>query len=173
MHTFGGGTWTSEFALETGLADVLFGNAGLYATYSLAPRVQYSLPRAFKAAGYRVIAVYSHSGEFLNARNAYENYGFDMFYDGTDLGLGWESTDEDLYEAFRQIYSDEVEAHPDQSLFVFTLSLHRCSRASSSHPRWMPGSISTSAITCTAQNSQARCWTRCKHCFGAADAPRC
>ena len=125
VHTFGGGTWTSEFALETGLADVLFGNAGLYATYSLAPRVQYSLPRAFKAAGYRVIAVYSHSGEFLNARNAYENYGFDMFYDGTDLGLGWESTDEDLYEAFRQIYSDEVEAHPDQPLFIFTLTLHQ------------------------------------------------
>ena len=125
VHTFGGGTWTSEFALETGLADVLFGNAGLYATYSLAPRVQYSLPRAFKAAGYRVIAVYSHSGEFLNARNAYANYGFDMFYDGTDLGLGWESTDEDLFEAFRQIYADETEAHPDQPLFLFSLTLHQ------------------------------------------------
>lgn len=125
VHTFGGGTWTSEFALETGLADVLFGNAGLYATYSLAPLVKYSLPRAFKAAGYRVIAVYSHSGEFLNARNAYANYGFDMFYDGTDLGLGWDSTDEDLFEAFRQIYSDETEAHPDQPLFIFTLTLHQ------------------------------------------------
>ncbi|MEP6881574.1 MAG: sulfatase-like hydrolase/transferase [Dokdonella sp.] len=125
VHTFGGGTWTSEFALETGLADVLFGNAGLYAPYSLAPRVKFSLARAFKAAGYRVIAIYSHSGEFLNARNAYANYGFDMFYDGTDHGLGWESTDADLLNVFRQIYSDETEAHPDQPLFIFTLTLHQ------------------------------------------------
>ncbi|MFA7321918.1 MAG: sulfatase-like hydrolase/transferase [Dokdonella sp.] len=125
VHTFGGGTWTSEFALETGLADVLFGNAGLYAPYSLAPRVEYSLPRAFKAAGYRVIAVYSHSGEFLNARNAYANYGFDQFYDGTDHGLGWESTDADLFEVFEQIYADETRAHPQQPLFIFTLTLHQ------------------------------------------------
>lgn len=125
VHTFGGGTWTSEFALETGLADVLFGNAGLYAPYSLAPRVVHTLPRAFKAAGYRVIAVYSHSGEFLNARNAYANYGFDMFYDGNDLGLDWKSTDADLLRAFRTIYADETEAHPDQPLFIFSLTLHQ------------------------------------------------
>lgn len=125
VHTFGGGTWTSEFALETGLADVLFGNAGLYAPYSLAPRVEHSLPREFKAAGYRVIAIYSHSGEFLNARNAYANYGFDEFYDGTDHGLGWESTDADLFEVFEQIYADETQAHPDQPLFIFTLTLHQ------------------------------------------------
>jgi phosphoglycerol transferase MdoB-like AlkP superfamily enzyme len=125
VHTFGGGTWTSEFAFETGLADVLFGNAGLYAPYSLAPRVVHTLPRAFKAAGYRVIAVYSHSGEFLNSRNAYANYGFDMFYDGSDLGLGWDSTDQDLFRVLREIYSDETEAHPNQPLFIFTLTLHQ------------------------------------------------
>ena len=125
VHTFGGGTWTSEFALQTGLADVLFGNAGLYAPYSLAPRVVYTLPRAFKAAGYRAIAVYSHSGDFLNARNAYANYGFDMFYDGSDLGLDWNSTDADLLREFREIYADETEAHPDQPLFIFSLTLHQ------------------------------------------------
>lgn len=125
VHSFGGGTWTAEFAVETGLADELFGNAGMYAPYSLAPRVKYTLPRALKNAGYRVIAVYSHSGEFLNARNAYAHYGFDMFYDGTDFGLDWDSTDADLFRVFRQIYSDEVEAHPDQPLFIFTLTLHQ------------------------------------------------
>ncbi len=125
VHTFGGGTWTSEFALESGLADVVFGNAGLYAPYSLAPRVSFTLPRAFKAAGYRTIAIYSHSGEFLNARNAYANYGFDAFYDGTEHGLGWESSDADLLKVFGQIYADETEAHPDQPLFIFTLTLHQ------------------------------------------------
>lgn len=125
VHTFGGGTWTSEFALMTGLADVLFGNAGLYAPYSLAPRIAHTLPDAFKAAGYRVIAIYSHSGEFLNARNAYGNYGFDKFYDGTDYGLGWKSTDAELLAVFREIYAEETAARPEQPLFIFTLTLHQ------------------------------------------------
>ncbi|MEP6511954.1 MAG: sulfatase-like hydrolase/transferase, partial [Dokdonella sp.] len=84
VHTFGGGTWTSEFSLLTGLSHTLFGNAGLYANYNLAPRVVYTLPRALKQAGYRVIAIYSPNGNFLNARNAYDDYGFDAFYDGAD-----------------------------------------------------------------------------------------
>ncbi|HVV95649.1 MAG TPA: sulfatase-like hydrolase/transferase, partial [Rhodanobacteraceae bacterium] len=53
VHTFGGGTWTSEFAVLTGLAHTLFGPAGLYAPYNLAPRVDHTLPRVFRAAGYR------------------------------------------------------------------------------------------------------------------------
>ncbi|MEO8459480.1 MAG: LTA synthase family protein [Dokdonella sp.] len=125
VHTFGGGTWTSEFALLTGLAHDLFGNAGLYAPYNLAPRVEFSLPRAFKAAGYRAIAIYPMSGEFLNARNAYRHYGFDAFYDGTDYGLDWESHDADLLAVFRRIYAEEKKSHGDQPLFVFMLTLHQ------------------------------------------------
>jgi phosphoglycerol transferase MdoB-like AlkP superfamily enzyme len=125
VNTFGGGTWTSEFALLTGLAHTLFGNAGWYAPYNLAPRVEHTLPRAFRAAGYRAIAVYPMTGDFLNARNAYDFYGFDAFYDGTEYGLGWESTDADLLKVFERIYSDEKRAHPDQPLFVFMLTLHQ------------------------------------------------
>jgi phosphoglycerol transferase MdoB-like AlkP superfamily enzyme len=125
VHTFGGGTWTSEFAVLTGLAHTLFGPAGLYAPYNLAPRVDHTLPRVFRAAGYRAIAVYPMTGDFLNARNAYDYYGFDAFYDGTEYGLGWESTDADLLEVFRRIYEDEKRVHPDQPLFVFMLTLHQ------------------------------------------------
>ncbi|GAA0722718.1 sulfatase-like hydrolase/transferase [Dokdonella soli] len=125
VHTFGGGTWTSEFSLLTGLAHTLFGNAGLYAPYNLAPRVAFTLPKAFKGAGYRAIAVYPMSGDFLNARNAYDYYGFDAFYDGTQYGLGWESHDADLLRVFERIYADEKRVHPDQPLFVFMLTLHQ------------------------------------------------
>jgi phosphoglycerol transferase MdoB-like AlkP superfamily enzyme len=125
VHTFGGGTWTSEFAVLTGLAHTLFGAAGLYAPYNLAPRVDHTLPRAFQAAGYRAIAVYPMTGDFLNARNAYDYYGFDAFYDGTQYGLGWESTDADLLKVFERIYADEKRVHPDQPLFVFMLTLHQ------------------------------------------------
>jgi phosphoglycerol transferase MdoB-like AlkP superfamily enzyme len=125
VHTFGGGTWTSEFSLLTGLSHTLFGNAGLYAPYNLAPRVAFTLPKAFKSAGYRAIAVYPMSGDFLNARNAYDYYGFDAFYDGTEYGLGWESHDADLLAVFERIYADEKRIHPDQPLFVFMLTLHQ------------------------------------------------
>ena len=125
VHTFGGGTWTSEFAVMTGLAHTLFGPAGLYAPYNLAPRVDYTLPRTFRAAGYRAIAVYPMTGDFLNARNAYDYYGFDAFYDGTEYGLGWESTDADLLKVFERIYADEKRVHPDKPLFVFMLTLHQ------------------------------------------------
>lgn len=125
VHTFGGGTWTSEFSLLTGLSHTLFGNAGLYAPYNLAPRVAYTLPRAFKQAGYRAIAIYSPNGNFLNAHNAYDDYGFDAFYDGADYGLGWHTRDSDLLQAFERIYTDERRMHPDQPLFVFMLTLHQ------------------------------------------------
>lgn len=125
VHTFGGGTWTSEFSLLTGLAHTLFGNAGLYAPYNLAPRVAHTLPKAFKRAGYRAIAVYPMTGDFLNARNAYDYYGFDAFYDGTQYGLGWESHDADLLAVFKRIYEDEKRVHPEQPLFVFMLTLHQ------------------------------------------------
>ncbi|WP_440223754.1 sulfatase-like hydrolase/transferase [Dokdonella sp. MW10] len=125
VHTFGGGTWTSEFALLTGLADVLFGNAGLYAPYNLAPRVAHTLPDAFKAAGYRAIAIYPVSGDYLNARNAYADYGFDAFYDGNDYGLDWHSTDADLLRVFRQVHAEERAAHPNRPLFIVTLTLHQ------------------------------------------------
>ena len=72
-----------------------------------------------------MIAVYSHSGEFLNARNAYEDYGFEAFYDGTDYGLGWKSTDDDLLQVLSKIHAEETTANPERPLFIFTLTLHQ------------------------------------------------
>lgn len=123
LHVWGGGTWTSEFALLTGLNHLSFGEAGLYAPYNLAPRVAYTLPRVLHAAGYRVIAIYPMTGDFINARNAYKDYGFDKFYDGQDYGLSWESPDSDLVQVFDRIYAQEKAAIGKQPLFVMMLTL--------------------------------------------------
>jgi len=125
MHVWGGGTWTSEFALLTGLNHNSFGEAGLYAPYNLAPRVAYTLPRVLHAAGYRVIAIYPMTGDFINARNAYKAYGFDKFYDGQDFGLSWESPDSDLVQVFDRIYAEEKKAIGKQPLFVMMLTLRQ------------------------------------------------
>src|SRR5580765_2406001 len=125
VHVWGGGTWTSEFSLMTGLNHLSFGDAGLYAPYNLAPRVNFTLPRVLHAAGYRVIAIYPMSGDFINARNAYKNYGFDAFYDGKDYGLSWESSDNDLFQVFNQIYDKEKQVYGKQPLFVMMLTLRQ------------------------------------------------
>jgi phosphoglycerol transferase MdoB-like AlkP superfamily enzyme len=125
VHTWGGGTWTSEFALLSGMAHTSFGDAGLYAPYNLAPRISHSLPKVLHAAGYRIIAVYPMSGNFINARNAYKFYGFDAFYDGQDYGLSWESTDNDLIQVFNQVYDKEKKAIGKQPLFVMMLTLRQ------------------------------------------------
>jgi len=125
VHVWGGGTWTSEFALLTGLNHNSFGEAGLYAPYNLAPRVTYTLPRVLHAAGYRVIAIYPMTGDFINARNAYKFYGFDTFYDGQDYGLSWESPDSDLMQVFDRIYAEEKKTIGKQPLFVMMLTLRQ------------------------------------------------
>jgi phosphoglycerol transferase MdoB-like AlkP superfamily enzyme len=125
VHVWGGGTWTSEFALLTGLDHQIFGDAGLYAPYNLAPRVIHTLPNVLHEAGYRTIAIYPMSGDFINARNAYKFYGFDKFYDGQDFGLSWESSDNDLMQVFDRIYADEKKQFGDQPLFIMMLTLRQ------------------------------------------------
>jgi len=77
VHTFGGGTWVSEFAALTGMPQDIFGPGGMYAPYVLAPHVHDSLPRLLKKLGYLTVAVYPTHGEFLNGRDAYKAYGVD------------------------------------------------------------------------------------------------
>ena len=125
VHTFGGGTWTSEFAFITGLAHTLFGNAGLYAPYNLAPLVQFNIARSLKAQGYRVVALYPMKSSFINADNAYRDYGFDALYDGAELGLKKHPRDAEVFDLFWKLYQQERVARPQQPLFFFVLTLRQ------------------------------------------------
>ncbi len=105
VHTWGGATWTSEFAFFAGLPHTVFGAAGIYAPYNIVPRLAYSLPRQLKALGYRTIAIYPMGKEFVGAATAYRDYGFDEFHDASELGLHWESTDSDLMQHVQALYA--------------------------------------------------------------------
>lgn len=124
VHTYGGATWTSEFAFLAGLPHTLFGPAGVYAPYNLAPRVRASLPRQLKALGYRTIALYPMAADFVRAAGAYADYGFDEFHDATELGLEWESTDADLIERFERMYR-RLRAEREQPLFFMLLTMRQ------------------------------------------------
>ncbi len=124
VHTFGGGTWMSEFAALTGMPHDIFGAGGMYAPYVLAPHVRNSLPMQLQRLGYLTIAIYPTNGSFLNGRNAYRAYGFDRFYDAIDLKLDeWEETDAQMFAAAKRVY-DQVKK-PGQPVFVMILTLNQ------------------------------------------------
>jgi hypothetical protein len=125
VHTFGGATWTSEFAFLAGLPHTLFGPAGIYAPYNLVPRLRISLPRVLKAHGYRTIGIYPMSREFGNAGNAYAAYGFDALYDASDLNLRWESPDTEFASRVEEIWRREREQADGAPLFVFALTMRQ------------------------------------------------
>ncbi|HJR14729.1 MAG TPA: LTA synthase family protein [Rhodanobacteraceae bacterium] len=125
VHTWGGGTWTSEFAFLSGLPHTLFGPAGVYAPFNLAPRIRYTLPRLLDADGYRTVGIYPTDGDFMNGRDAYADYGFDAFYGGRELKLGWGATDEEVFRAFEHVFETEKANADGKPLFVFMLTLHQ------------------------------------------------
>lgn len=122
VHTFGGGTWVSEFAVLTGMPQDIFGAGGMYAPYVLSPHVRDSLPQQLQRLGYLTVAIYPTNGAFLNGRNAYTAYGFDQFYDAKDLGLEeWEESDTQMFDAAKRVY-DKVKK-PGQPVFMMILTL--------------------------------------------------
>jgi phosphoglycerol transferase MdoB-like AlkP superfamily enzyme len=125
VHTWGGGTWTSEFAFLSGLPHTLFGPAGIYAPFNLAPRIRFTLPRLLDADGYRTVGIYPTDGDFMNGRDAYADYGFDAFHGGRELGLGWGATDAEVFRAFERVFETEREKAHGKPLFVFMLTLHQ------------------------------------------------
>ncbi|MES2405582.1 MAG: sulfatase-like hydrolase/transferase [Pseudomonadota bacterium] len=125
VHTWGGGTWTSEFAFLSGLPHTLFGPAGVYAPFNLAPRIRYTLPRLLDADGYRTVGIYPTDGDFMNGRDAYADYGFDAFYGGQELNLDWGATDAEVFAALQRVFKAEKAKAGGKPLFVFVLTLYQ------------------------------------------------
>ncbi|MEW5306097.1 MAG: hypothetical protein WDW36_008591 [Sanguina aurantia] len=123
-HTFGGGTWVSEFATLTGMPQDIFGPGGMYAPYVLAPHVRDALAIQLRRLGYLTIAIYPTGGSFINGRNAYTAYGFDHLYDVSELKLDeWEETDKQMFDAAKRVY-DKVKK-PGQPVFVMILTINQ------------------------------------------------
>ena len=120
---FGGGTWLSEFAFETGVRHDSFGPAGEFASFSVAPHVNRSFVRSLKAAGYRTVALYPTPGGMMNGRIAYAGYGFDEFLDAAELGLpeDWGTPDGQVHEAVRRVLARERQR--EQPVFLFALTI--------------------------------------------------
>lgn len=123
VHTTAGGTWLSEFTFLTGFDWRVFGPAGAHAPINLAHRLRTALPKHLQALGYQTIAIYPVAGNFLNAREAYRQYGFEHFLAVEDLELSsdWRHTRDG---ALFSKALDTVERLRDgRPIFVFLLTI--------------------------------------------------
>jgi len=107
----------------SGLDWRLFGRGGAFAPVSLAPRLRSALPRYLRSLGYRTVAVYPTAGNFLSARNAYEHYGFDEFYDSGDLHLPPEWGDTRDAMVFDKALALGQRGNDARPVFVFLLTI--------------------------------------------------
>jgi hypothetical protein len=126
VHTYGAGTWLAEFALATGVPHRLYGPAGEFAPFNVAPGVRRSFVRSLKAAGYYTVAVYPTRGGMMNGRTAYGYYGFDEFYDSNDLGLpgGFATPDSRMHEAALKVLASARGHGKPVFLMVLTIFNH-------------------------------------------------
>lgn len=126
VHVFGSGTWLSEFAFTVGVPHDVYGRAGAYAPFNVAPKVSGSFIRSLKKAGYHTVALYPVRGGMMNARAAYRHYGFDEFRDAADLGIegGYGVTDQKMHQtALRVLHELEGKRKP-VFLMVVTIFNH-------------------------------------------------
>lgn len=103
VHTFGGGTWRTEFSLTTQMRPQEFGGDGLYVFHQLEGRVHRSVFTELKKLGYRTVVFYPVPGFFINAAPFYASIGVEEFYDPQSLGISkgwnWKIPDKAFYTA--------------------------------------------------------------------------
>lgn len=86
VHTYGGGTWRSEFSALTGLSSSDFGVLAGSVFYSAVFHVQDSLWSRLKRAGYKIIIVTPFAEGSYNSGKAYRQLGVDEMIHVADLG---------------------------------------------------------------------------------------
>lgn len=126
VHTYGGGTWLSEFALVTQMRPQEFGDGGWYVFHQLPGRIKSSLFTQLKELGYHTVVIYPVPGFFLNARQFYNSIGVDEFLDPGQLGISkgwdWKIPDASFYSA---ALKKAEEAGPKPiAVFMLTINQH-------------------------------------------------
>jgi len=125
VHTVGGRSWLSEYALLTGIPSSLFSETAVR-PFSLADSKTWTIAHTLDAHGYRTIGMYAAPTDSLfPARKTYLSLGFDDFLgvpemrerfgeaDGTDDGI--------LLNATRRLLEDTEQP---VFLFIVTHDLH-------------------------------------------------
>ena len=137
VHTFGGGTWLSEFSLISGLSSRDFGAMAMSVYYTVTPHLTTSLVKNLKENGYHTVVLTPSNKSAYNAESAYRDFGFDEVLQPQDLGYPgsktknlWEIESAELLKYAKKI----VERKTDQPLFLFMLTLKEHGPYDEDHP---------------------------------------
>lgn len=126
VHTFGGGTWRSEFALMSGLPSSDFGVAGGAVFYVVTPHLTHSLFRELRRHGYRTVVLTPFNKSAYHARSAYADMGVEIVLQPQDLGHRGKPSDNlwDISSADMAGYARKVlERYADRPIFLFMLTM--------------------------------------------------
>ena len=136
VHTYGGGTWRSEFALFTGLPSSDFGVAASAVFYVVTPHLTHSLFRELRQHGYRSVVLTPFNKSAYHARAAYADMGADIVLQPQDLGYPAEPSDNlwNISSAEMAAYAAKVlERYADKPIFLFMLTIKEHAPYDSSH----------------------------------------
>ncbi|GFN47439.1 sulfatase domain-containing hypothetical protein [Candidatus Regiella insecticola] len=127
VHTFGGGTWLSEFTALTGLPSDDFGAMKNSVFYSVVDHLSDSLFKQMKDNGYYTVVLTPFNKSAYNANHAYKIMGADKIIQPQELGYPgklqenlWHIPTADILNYVKQILT----AQTDKPLFVYALTMY-------------------------------------------------
>ncbi|QCU00662.1 phosphoglycerol transferase [Campylobacter hyointestinalis subsp. hyointestinalis] len=132
VHTFGGGTFKSEFEILTGLSVNDFGVNSSTVFYNVTEHLSHSLPKMLKEHGYYVISLNPLVPKYFNVYNAYKDLGVDKYFHPYDLECGkefkngdsyknlWKISSKKLGECVKEIYNKYKDKEP---LFIYATTI--------------------------------------------------
>lgn len=127
VETFAGASWTTTFALMTGLPAIDFGWMRPYLPIFMAGKVKNSLPLMMAACGYRTLAVMPTRYEMVNEGPFLKSIGFQEVYDRDDVGANSShARDKIFYDFTTKLISEHRATNDPRPLFVFlqTMTTH-------------------------------------------------
>lgn len=86
VETFGGGTWTTNFSVLTGLSSADFEAQSPFLTTFLEGRVSGAIPELMARCGYRTVAILPMKHSFVNEGPFLESIGFESVFDYEAIG---------------------------------------------------------------------------------------
>ncbi len=129
VHTFGGGTWLSEFSVLTGLDPDDFGPAKNSVFYTVVGRVRASLFREFRWNGYETIVLTSFNPSAYHSGEAYRALGAERTVRPQDFGYPasrteniWSIPTADMIGYVRRLLDEEHER--PRFIYVLTMEEH-------------------------------------------------
>lgn len=137
VHTWGGATWLSEFALLGGLSSRDFGESSNGVYYTVTSKLRFSLPRLLKQSGYRTVALSGSPKGFYNMETAQRQLGFDEVLNPLDFP-GWRGkslADNLVSDDELGAFALDVLARPRRDpMLLFVLSIMQHGPYDSAHP---------------------------------------